>query len=95
MTRVVHCKKESYDEYIGRPSELGNPFSHLPGTLANFRVDDREKAVSLFEVYARERIKNDPLFAALIRRCYGKTLGCWCKPKACHGDVIAGRQRPL
>jgi hypothetical protein len=19
----------------------------------------------------------------------GKTLGCWCKPEACHGDVLA------
>jgi len=26
MTRVVHCKKEPYDVYIGRPSKWGNPF---------------------------------------------------------------------
>jgi len=25
-TRVVHCKKEPYDIYIGRPSKWGNPF---------------------------------------------------------------------
>jgi hypothetical protein len=25
-TKVVHCKKESYDIYIGRPSKWGNPF---------------------------------------------------------------------
>jgi len=24
-TRVVHCKKEPYDVYIGRPSKWGNP----------------------------------------------------------------------
>jgi hypothetical protein len=24
--RVVHCKKEKYDVYIGRPSKWGNPF---------------------------------------------------------------------
>ena len=23
---VVHCKKYSYDVYIGRPSKYGNPF---------------------------------------------------------------------
>jgi len=40
-TKVVHCKKEPYDVYIGRPSKFGNPFKR-----------------------------------------------CWCKPKACHGDVI-------
>jgi len=26
MTRVVHCKKEQYDCYIGRPSKWGNSF---------------------------------------------------------------------
>ena len=25
-TRVVNCKKEPYDVYIGRPSKWGNPF---------------------------------------------------------------------
>ena len=25
--KVVHCKKEPYDIYIGRPSKWGNPFS--------------------------------------------------------------------
>jgi len=24
---VVHCKKERYDVYIGRPSKWGNPFT--------------------------------------------------------------------
>ena len=24
--KVVHCKKEPYDVYIGRPSKWGNPF---------------------------------------------------------------------
>lgn len=24
--KVVHCKKEKYDVYIGRPSKWGNPF---------------------------------------------------------------------
>jgi hypothetical protein len=26
MTRVVHCRREKYDVYIGRPSKWGNPF---------------------------------------------------------------------
>jgi len=25
-TRVVHCKKEQFNIYIGRPSKWGNPF---------------------------------------------------------------------
>ncbi|MGA9172340.1 MAG: DUF4326 domain-containing protein [Nitrososphaeraceae archaeon] len=26
VAKVVHCKKEKYDIYIGRPSRWGNPF---------------------------------------------------------------------
>ncbi len=25
-TRVLYCKKEPYDVYVGRPSKWGNPF---------------------------------------------------------------------
>ena len=25
-TRVVHCRKQPYDVFIGRPSKWGNPF---------------------------------------------------------------------
>jgi hypothetical protein len=25
---------------------------------------------------------------ALLPTLKGKTLGCWCKPEACHGDVL-------
>ena len=42
-------------------------------------------AVSLFERHLRER----PDLLAILPSLRGKTLGCWCKPKPCHGDVIA------
>ena len=32
-------------------------------------------------------IANKDLMKALPE-LQGKTLGCWCKPKACHGDVL-------
>lgn len=31
MAKIVHCKKDKYDIYIGRPSIWGNPFSHKEG----------------------------------------------------------------
>ena len=86
MTRVVHCKKESYDVYIGRPSIYGNPFSHLPDTPAKFRVASREEAIAKFEKWFR----NQPeLIARAKRELRGKTLGCWCFPKPCHGNILA------
>jgi hypothetical protein len=83
-TRVVHHKKEKCDVYIGRPSKWGNPFSHKEGTLAEFRVASREEAISKFEQYL---INNKDLMKDLPE-LKGKILGCWCKPKACHGDVL-------
>ena len=51
MTRVVHCKKDHYDVYIGRPSKWSNPFSHKEGTLAKHKVGSRKEAIEEFEKY--------------------------------------------
>jgi len=50
MTKVVHCKKEKYDVYIGRPSKWGNPFTHIKdkSTKAEYIVDTREDAISKY-----------------------------------------------
>lgn len=83
--RVVHCKKAPYDVYIGRPSEWGNPFSDKEATLAEMKVGSREEAIACFE----EMIARDPEFIVRIKSALkGKTLGYWCAPKACHGDVL-------
>lgn len=77
-TSVVHCKKEPYDIYIGRGSKWGNPFKiGEHGT--------REQVIALYCDHIGSR---DDLLAALPE-IKGKTLGCWCHPKACHGDVLA------
>jgi hypothetical protein len=45
----------------------------------------REKAIEMY----REYIMNKPELLELIpTELKDKTLGCWCKPKACHGDVL-------
>lgn len=77
-TRVVHCKKEKYDVYIGRPSKWGNPF-----TIG--RDGSREEVVEKYREYI---LKSEHLMSD-IESLKGKILGCWCKPKACHGDVLA------
>lgn len=84
-TKVVHCKKKPHDVYIGRPSKWGNPFSHQEGTLAEFRAATREEAIEKY----REWIMTQPELLADLHELQGKTLGCWCKPKKCHGDILA------
>jgi hypothetical protein len=46
---VVHCKKAPYDVLIDRSTIWGNPFSHRPGTKAQFLVATREEAIARFE----------------------------------------------
>lgn len=75
--RVVHCKKEAYDVYIGRPSKWGNPFEIG-------RDGTREQVIAKF----KEHLINNQMLMRDLSELRGKTLGCWCKPAACHGDVI-------
>lgn len=82
--RVVHCKREPYDVYIGRPSKWGNMFSHLSNSVAKYRTDTREAAIEEYERWLRG---NDGMLHDL-HEVAGKVLGCWCHPQACHGDVI-------
>ena len=87
MTRVVHCKKEKYDVYIGRPSKWGNPFTHIgsskPGVIM---VETREEAIERY----RDWILNGDgqHLLADLPELKDKVLGCWCKPNACHGDIL-------
>ena len=83
---VVHCKKEPYDVYIGRPGPWGNPFSDKPRSVAEVKVGSREEAIACFEEWMRQ----DPeMIERTKKELRGKVLGCWCAPKACHGDVLA------
>jgi hypothetical protein len=76
--KVVHCKKESYSHYIGRPGLLGNPFAMVT-------EKDRGKVIEDFEGYARRTGKVLGIIHDLPEDAI---LGCWCAPRACHGDVI-------
>ena len=84
-TRVVHIK-EPHDIYIGRPSEWGNPYTHIKdkSTKAQFITKTREEAISKY----REWILQQPQLLLKLETLRGKKLGCWCKPKACHGDIL-------
>lgn len=78
MTRVVHCKKEKFDVYIGRPSKWGNPF--ILG-----KDGTREETIEKYKLwFATQKHLVDSLW-----ELKGKVLGCWCKPLACHGDFLA------
>jgi len=77
-TTVVHCKKEPYDVFIGRPSKWGNPFKIG-------RDGNRTVCIQKYRDYVLSR----PDLMTSLHELKGKRLGCWCKPSTCHGDVLA------
>jgi Domain of unknown function (DUF4326)/SNF2-related domain len=77
-TRVVNCRYERYDVYIGRPGPFGNPW-----VLG--RDGTRDQVIAWYEAWVRTQ----PALLDQIRGLRGLILGCHCKPQPCHGDVIA------
>jgi hypothetical protein len=77
-TTVVHCKQEPFDIYIGRGSIWGNPFKIGP-------TQDRDRVIELYTDY----LCKSPELQRQLHTLRGKRLGCYCKPKRCHGDILA------
>lgn len=77
---VVHCKRSPHDLYIGRPSKWGNPFQIGSD-------GDRAQVIARYERW----LDTQPELLEALPELAGKTLGCWCAPQPCHGDVLARR----
>lgn len=85
-TKVVNVLHDEYDVYIGRgrcprTGELGkwgNPYSiGSDGT--------RKEVIEKYKNY----VLTHPEMLEDLHELRGKVLGCWCKPKRCHGDILA------
>lgn len=86
-TTVVNIKSSAYDQYIGRAGHgqdgyFGNPFILKPWMK-------RGETLERYRKYFYDRLASDPEFKERIHALRGKTLGCFCKPLPCHGDIIA------
>ncbi|CEO39119.1 DUF4326 domain-containing protein [Photobacterium kishitanii] len=97
ITRVINIKNsDEYStttidpkfEYIGRGSYWGNPYSI-------YEVEDLDEDETPRDNVIR-KFKYDFEYNCLLNRdknkvysLAGKRLGCYCKPEACHGDVLA------
>lgn len=79
-TVVVNKNYKDFDVYIGRGSKFGNPY--YIG-----KDGDRNQVIDLYRDWFLMMLK-DPIFKRDVLALKGKRLGCFCKPLACHGDVI-------
>jgi hypothetical protein len=95
ITVINKYQKPNSGEYIGRGNPLGNPYSHMPETRAQFRVDNRDEAVALYEAWLNAQIRghnwaviNELNRLLNLAKEGDLELRCFCAPKRCHGDVI-------
>ena len=94
LTKVVHISQVPKDwknnpefVYIGRYNAKlnlsGSPFQN-PNYLSN--EADRDIVCDAFK---RGFDDNENLKKLALARLVDKTLVCFCKPKKCHGDILA------
>lgn len=102
MINVININKEEISSdatyfYIGRPSILSNPYTHLDKdkTLALYQCEDREESIDKYDEYFDIMYGHNKEFTDAVDEIYehyknGETvyLGCFCKPLSCHGDII-------
>ncbi len=98
MIKVVNRKmyKGTDGCYVGRPSPLGNPYTHLSGSKhAKFKVATRDEAVEKYQEWLKNALENDRVvynaFWHLVQfyRDFGKlVLVCHCAPQRCHAEIL-------
>ena len=92
-TQVVRIRRkggkvvQDCDIYIGRKMTMGGwnlPQSKWANPFPLKKESDRATVLAQYEAWIRQQ----PQLMASLEELRGKTLGCWCKPKACHGDIL-------
>ena len=89
--------KNPNDIYIGRyyhslydafpssrwhnPYRIGTYLNRITGITEEIT---REDSIRMY----RDYITSNPKMMAFLPELKGKRLGCWCKPLACHGDIL-------
>lgn len=73
--------------YIGRAGHGSDGYFGNPFPLQ--QEHRRAEVLNRYREYFHDRMFRDDEFNHAIEFLRGKTLVCFCKPFACHGDVIA------
>ena len=85
MARVVNKRTHQPgpgDVYIGRPSSWGNPFRL--GSESR-----RAEVLRRYRDWLATRVRTGGITRDALAGLSGRTLVCWCAPRACHGHVLA------
>ncbi len=94
MTKVIHCRKEPYDVYIGRAvPRMGRPASKWANP---YKVGRDGTLKQVLGKYLQSLVWRHDLLAAIAEELKDRILGCWCQPESgltaplvCHGQILA------
>lgn len=81
IERVKNRHYETYDVYIGRGSRWGNPFKIGPD-------GDRLEVILKYRRHLWQCLREGSVTQNDLLSLQGRTLGCYCAPKPCHGHVL-------
>ena len=95
MTTVVnikHCadfdpKSNINDVYIGRFHRSKYGFYPKSKWHNPFKIGEDGTREEVLKTYRSYVLTRSDLMSSL-HELKGKRLGCWCKPEACHGDIL-------
>jgi len=93
VVKVRQDKTAPFDEYIGdeyKHRETKEVVYEKSIWANPYNKEYRRGEITLEESLAKYEadIRSCPDLMAKIPDLAGKRLGCWCKPKKCHGDVL-------
>lgn len=87
----VHCRKDHYDVYVGRPSIFGNPFElGLHGDRPEV-IEKFQKWLETGESFENRTATEEKRQNILrnVKSLKGKVLGCFCAPQDCHARILS------
>lgn len=76
---VVNVERDEFDVYVGRGTPWGNPFREGPTT-------NRTQIIARYEAWL---LAQPELVERAREELRGRRLGCHCRPRQCHADVLA------
>ncbi len=89
------CCNTEQNEYIGRRGVVfidGARYPPQSSIWCNpFKITktvSRDKCIEQYREYITKKLETDKKLKDALLQLKGKTLGCWCAPEKCHGDVL-------
>jgi len=74
--------------WLGNPIKIENIGSVKKCKVCNKRHYTGGETLGCYEEYLVTRLKTDSKFRVMFFQLKGKKLGCYCKPKPCHTDIM-------